>query len=451
MIKLPSQVNKALTLLGEAGFEAYAVGGCIRDCLMGKFPSDYDVTTSALPRETESVFSSYKVIETGIKHGTVTVIIDDMPIEITTYRVEGQYFDCRHPGSIRFTRSLREDVARRDFTMNAVAFAPGAGIVDYFGGTEDIEAGVIRCVGNPDRRFKEDALRIMRALRFASVTGFEIEEKTLWAMEDNKKLLQEISAERVRDELVKLLCGRHAEKCIVENADIIGAVIPEILYMKGFRQCNPHHVYDVLTHSAVAVGAVDATPVLRLAALFHDIGKPKCFSLDNEGVGHFFGHASISAELTEKIMSRLKFDNDTKQKVTELVRLHDLQIELSEKAVKRVMNKISPEMFFDLLQLKRADNLAQSPEYRSRQRYYDELESIAKEIIEKEECFSLRDLAIDGNDLITIGFTQGKEIGKVLAMLLEEVIEGRFPNDRKKLINEACRLNKILPKKPDTR
>lgn len=447
MIKLPSQVNKALALLEEAGFEAYAVGGCIRDSLMGEIPLDYDVTTSALPRATERVFSSYKVIETGIKHGTVTVIIDSVPIEITTYRVEGQYFDRRHPGSVCFTKSLREDVARRDFTMNAVAFAPDVGIVDYFGGKKDIEAGVIRCVGNPERRFKEDALRIMRALRFASVTGFEIEEKTLSAMEENKGLLQDISAERVRDELTKLLCGRHAEKCIVENADIIGEVIPEILDMKGFRQCNPHHIHDVLTHSAVAVGAIGATPTLRLATLFHDIGKPKCFSLDSDSVGHFFGHASISAELTEKIMSRLKFDNDTKQKVTELVRLHDLQIESSEKAVKRVLNKISPEMFFDLLQLKRADNLAQSPEYRDRQRYYDELESMAKEIIEKEECFSLRDLAVDGNDLITIGFPQGKEIGKVLAMLLEEVIEGKLSNDREELIKKARYFKQNFAKK----
>lgn len=443
MIKLPSQVNKALTLLEAAGFEAYVVGGCVRDSLMGKAPVDYDVATSALPRETERVFRMYKVIETGIKHGTLTVIIDSMPIEITTYRVEGRYLDCRHPSSVSFTGSLREDMARRDFTMNALAYAPGAGgsgIVDCFGGIEDIEAGVIRCVGSPGRRFKEDALRIMRALRFASVTGFKIEEKTLSAMEKNKDLLRDISAERVREELVKLLCGEYAERCLIESAGIIGAVIPEILDMKGFCQCNPHHIYDVLTHSAVAAGAICPEPSLRLAAFFHDIGKPKCFSVDSDGVGHFFGHGPISARITERIMERLKFDKETRQIVTELIRLHDVQIEPSEKAVRRLMNKISPEMFFSLLQLKRADNLAQSPDYRSRQGYYDELEAIGRSVIEREECYSLRDLAINGNDLIYIGIPQGKEIGEVLSCLLDKVIEGKIVNERAALIEEARRV-----------
>lgn len=430
MIKLPNQVDRALELLEKAGFEAYIVGGCVRDNIMGKIPSDYDITTSALPEEVEKTFSAYRTLETGMKHGTVTVIIDKMPIEITTYRREGKYLDNRHPSHVEFTRSLKEDMARRDFTMNAIAFNHRTGLVDCFGGERDIESRIIRCVGNPDERFKEDALRIMRALRFSSVMGFEIESQTLEAAMNNRELLKNISAERLREELVKLICGSDVRRCLMQSAEILGAVIPELLEMRGFDQKNKHHIYDVLEHTAVAVENIPAEPELRLAALFHDVGKPRCFSVDREGTGHFYNQADIGAELTKDIMSRLKFDNATKETVTELVRLHGVQIENTPKAVKRALNRLSPEMFFNLMKLKRADNLAQNPEYRHRQAYYEELEETAKRIIENEECFSLRDLAIDGNDLIALGFVPGKEMGTILDRLLEAVIMKEVPNEK---------------------
>ncbi len=431
---LPTQVKKALSMLETAGFEGYIVGGCVRDSLMGNTPEDYDITTSALPNETEEIFSSAKIIETGLKHGTITVILDSMPLEITTYRLESTYSDKRHPDSVSFTKSLYEDVARRDFTMNSIAYNQKNGIVDYFGGQEDIKRGIIRCVGDADKRFSEDALRMMRALRFSSVLGFEIEEDTKRAIFKNKELLENVSNERIAAELKKLLCGKDARRIIMEYVEVLGIVIPELLPMRSFEQRNQHHIYDVLEHSAIALENVPPEPELRLAALLHDVGKPRSFRIDDNGVGHFYGHAKLGSEMTGQILRRLRFDNETRILVKTLVEQHDLQIEPTPKAVKRALGRLGQEIFSKLILLKRADNLAQNPLYRDRQGYYDELERIAAAVIASEECFSLKSLALNGSDLIAMGMKPGAEIGEVLAYLLDAVINDAAKNEKEELM-----------------
>ncbi len=436
MIYLPDEVKIALDNITKNGFEAYIVGGCVRDSLLGDVPKDYDITTSAEPSEVKKIFKNYRVIETGIKHGTVTVLIHGVPLEITTFRIDSEYSDNRHPENVTFTKSLEEDTARRDFTMNAIAYDEEHGICDFYGGEEDIKNRIIRCVGDADKRFSEDALRIMRAIRFSSVLGFDIEENTKNAVFRNKELLRNISSERIASEFVKLLCGKNVKNVLIEYIDVIGVVIPEALPMKGFDQKNIHHIYDVLTHTAVAVENTDPEPVLRLAAFFHDIGKPKCFFM-KDGQGHFYGHANIGAEMTEKILSRLKFDNLTKATVTKLVKIHDVQIEENESAVKRSLGKNTPEMFFTLLKIKRADTLAQSPICFSRLEYLDRIEKIANEILNAKSCFSLKDMEIGGNDLIALGVKPGRKMGDILKNLLEEVISGNLPNEKEKLLEFA--------------
>ena len=433
MIHIPDEVKTAISTLAANGFEAYIVGGCVRDSLLGDKPKDYDITTSAEPEEVEKIFSNYRVIETGIKHGTVTVLINKMPLEITTFRIDSDYSDNRHPTNVTFTKSLEEDTARRDFTMNALAYNDERGICDFYGGSEDIKNKIIRCVGDSNQRFNEDALRIMRAIRFSSVLGFKIEDNTKRAIFQNKELLKNISSERIANELVKLLCGENVRKVLLEYIDVLGVVIPELLPMKGFDQRNIHHIYDILEHTAVAVENIEPTPILRLTALFHDIGKPKCFFMKN-GEGHFYGHSEVGAKMTENILSRLKFDNNTKNTVTKLVKIHDVQIEETEAAVKRCMNKHTSEIFFMLLKMKRADTLAQSPICRDRLEYLDRLEKTAREIIAQNACFSLKDLTINGSDLIEMGFKPGREIGVILKNLLDEVIGGKLPNKKEELI-----------------
>ena len=437
--------QSAQTLLNELnqkGFESFVVGGCVRDMLMGIPPHDYDITTSATPDEVKRIFQNYRVIETGLKHGTVTVLLDGEPFEITTYRIESSYTDSRHPDGIRFTRSLTEDLARRDFTVNAIAYNPCVGIVDPFDGRSDIENKILRCVGVPYERFSEDALRILRLLRFASSLGFQIEASTAEAAFRLKEKLLYISAERTQIELCKILCGQGAGKIITEYIDILSVVIPELLPLKQFDQHNPHHIYDILTHTAVTVDSITAEKALRLAALFHDIGKPSVFSLDENGIGHFYSHASVGYQMTEDILSRLKFDNITKNNVVRLVKWHDAQIEANEKSVKRALGKMTPDFFFMLLALKRADNLAQNPTYSHRQEYYNSLESIAKDILARQACFSLKDLAINGNDLLSIGIRPGKSMGLLLKQLLEEVIQEKIPNEKDALLKQAQKIEK---------
>ena len=431
-MQLPVYVHNALSRLTSAGFEAFVVGGCVRDALMGRTPGDYDVTTSALPEETAAVFAGERVIETGLRHGTVTVLLDGNPLEITTFRVDGTYSDARHPDEVSFTRSLREDLARRDFTMNAVAWSPESGLVDPFGGASDIRARVIRCVGDPETRFREDALRILRCLRFAAVLGFSIDAATAAAARENRALLAHISAERVAEELKKLVCGPDVRRVVLEETDVLGAVVPELLPLRGFDQRNPNHCFDILEHAAAVCEAVPPEPVLRLAALLHDLGKPDCFFLGEDGVGHFYGHAQRGAELVEPILRRLRFDNESRERITELVRRHDLRIEPTDKGVARCLRRYGPDFFFQLVQLKKADALAHAPGATRDERVQrsEELERIGRELLARKACFSLRDLAVNGNDLLAEGYAPGPAVGEALNALLDAVTDGQVPNEK---------------------
>ena len=436
MMQLPAQVHSALSRLNAAGFAAYVVGGCVRDLLMGRTPGDYDITTAALPEETAAVFAGERVIETGLQHGTVTVLTDGMPLEITTFRVDGAYSDARHPDAVRFTRSLREDLARRDFTMNAIAWNPESGLADPFGGEADIRAHVIRCVGDPETRFREDALRILRCLRFSAVLGFSIDPATAAAAEANRGLLSRISAERVASDLKKLVCGADARRVILSETDILGTVLPELLPLRGFDQRNPNHCYDILEHCAAVCEAVPPEPAIRMAALLHDVGKPDCFFTDEEGVGHFYGHAGRGAEMVDPILRRLRFDNESRARITELVRRHDMRIEPTEKGVLRALRRFGPEFYFQLVQLKRADALAHAPgpNRDERAERAEALAALGTELLERQACFSLRDLAVDGRDLLAAGFSPGPAVGQALDRLLDAVTDGRVPNEKAALL-----------------
>ena len=429
----PPHVAGVLRRLRDAGHAAYAVGGCVRDCMMGLAPADYDVATSATPEETLRVFAGERVVETGVKHGTVTVLTGGASVEVTTFRVDGAYSDARRPDAVTFTPSLPADLARRDFTVNAMAWDEREDLlIDPYGGAADVERRVIRCVGDPDTRFREDALRILRALRFAAVLDFSIEAETAAALRRNAPLLEKVSAERVNVELCKLLCGRNVRAVLLEYGDVLGVPIPEILPMRGFDQHNPYHIYDVWGHAAAAVESAPPTVVLRLAALLHDIGKPPCFTLD-EGGGHFYGHAKIGAEMADTILRRLRFDTATRERVVMLVREH-CGFELTERAVKRALNRLGPEAYFELSALMRADNLAQSPALRHRQAWIDAMERLGRDILEKETCFSLKDLAVNGDDLIAAGYAPGPALGAALKLLLDAVIDGRAENEKSALL-----------------
>ncbi len=432
-MEIPKKSVTVFQLLGKAGYECFLVGGCVRDMLMGKAPHDIDITTNATPEEIKTVFSDFHTLDIGIKHGTVTVMLEDEPIEITTYRTESSYSDGRHPDKVVFTRNIRDDLSRRDFTSNAIAFSPKVGIVDPFGGRRDIENKLLRCVGTPEERFKEDSLRILRALRFASVLGFDIDEKTEKAMYNCKELISIVSPERIYSEITKLLCGKDAGRILSHYSDILAVAIPEIKAMKGFDQHNFHHIYDVLNHTAKVVDSVYPAVHLRLAALFHDCGKPDCFSLDEKGVGHFYSHASISAHKANEALLRLRCDNATREKVVKLVKIHDSPIEPDSKTVKKKLQKYGEGIFFDLIKLQRADNMGLSPNYLFRQDTYNRLEEIARQIIEENQCFSLKDLAVNGTDMIELGL-KGKDIGNALDFLLKAVMEEKCQNDRESLI-----------------
>ncbi|MBQ6877327.1 MAG: HD domain-containing protein [Oscillospiraceae bacterium] len=435
MMYLPEEAEKVISMLENSGFEAYAVGGCVRDSLLGKKPTDYDVATSAKPEEMKEVFKNEHVIETGIKHGTLTVLVEGKPIETTTFRIDKDYSDNRHPAKVEFTSSLEKDLARRDFTVNALAFGKKTGIIDVFGGISDLEHGIIRAVGNPDTRFGEDALRIMRALRFSSVLGFEIEEKTAASILKNRKLLKNVSSERVFSELTKLLCGKNAAKVLLEHAEVIFEVIPELSMLKGFEQRHFRHHLDAFEHTAVVLKSVPPEPVLRLAALFHDISKPLCITVDSSGTGHFYGHAQKSAEIAETVLKRLKADSETIKTVCELVKRHEDRFEPEPKAVKRLLGKIGPELFEKLLLLMEADEMGKREEFRLPHSEFEKFRKIKMEIIEKNECFSFKNLAVNGADLISIGFKPGPKMGKILETLLGKVIEGEVPNEKEKLIS----------------
>ncbi|MDR0196802.1 MAG: HD domain-containing protein [Oscillospiraceae bacterium] len=427
---LPDHVKKTIALIEANGYEAYVVGGCVRDSLLGLTPEDYDIATSAVPDEVKAALGSLPVYDTGLKHGTVTAVSDGVPIDITTFRVDGDYTDNRRPESVRFTRELRDDLSRRDFTVNAMAYSERTGIIDLFGGKADLENKIIRAVGDARARFGEDGLRILRALRFAAVYGFSLDEETAAAARDLRGLTRKLSGERIARELNKLILGKVSE-IMTRFVGVFAEFIPEIAACEGFSQHSVYHDRDVLTHTLNAVDCAPADKITRLTLLFHDMGKPSAFKLKN-GRGSFKEHAEISAEIARAALSRLKYDNHTAGKVTLLVREHDLPIHSDKKSVKRLLNLFGEETFFRLIDVRIADDTAKAEKYRSRVAEFGAAAETAREVIRGGECFSLKQLAVDGNDINALGYS-GRETGRVLNRLLQAVISGKCENDKNAL------------------
>lgn len=448
-IKIPSGANEIIHTLQDKGYEAYLVGGCVRDSILGRPIHDYDITTSATPDEMMEVFKDKRIIETGLQHGTITIVIDGEPYEVTTYRIDGNYSDSRRPDSVIFTRSLKEDLKRRDFTINAMAYNDEVGLVDPFNGMEDIKYHKIQCVGKPEDRFAEDALRILRAIRFASQLSFVLEPNTDYVLHKMYQNLENISVERINSEFCKIAISSDFCVQMVLYGDVLSLFIHEIKEMFDFPQNNPYHIYDVWNHTVHAVQAYecdceeDLNPIdliTSLAVFFHDIGKPHCYQDGEDGIRHFKGHGRVSADMTDKIMKRLRFDNNTREKVVQLVYYHDATFEVGKKYVKRWLNKIGEEQFRRLLNVRRADVKAQADiNQETRLQKIDNIGYILEEVLQDDECFSLKDLAVNGKDLITIGYKPGKEIGEVLNNLLDLVISGEYINEKEKLLEIAER------------
>lgn len=432
---LPLYVSSIIEILNKNGYEAFVVGGCVRDFLLGITPDDYDVTTNAKPIQIKQCLSDYKVIDTGIEFGTVTVISEGIPVEVTTYRIDGEYNDNRRPENVAFTASLEEDLKRRDFTVNAMAYNPMTGFVDLFNGKDDLKKGIIRAIGNPTERFNEDGLRIMRAIRFASRYDFIIEEKTSEAIHNCRNLLKNIASERIAVELNKLLCGK-CEAVLREYPDVLSVFIPELDKCVGFEQHTKYHNKDVYEHIIATVAAIEPVKHLRLAMLFHDMGKPEYFTMDENGTGHFKGHAIGSCEIAERVLKNLKYDNETTRKVLELIKSHDILIENRENLIKRYLNRYGVDMFRDIIAVHIADDIGKSPEYQDRIETYRDVLLTVEKILDEQLCFSLKDLAVNGNDIKKLGF-KGKNIGAVLNSLLDMVIDGKCKNERKELLDKA--------------
>lgn len=433
-IQLPDKVHKIIETLEAAGYEAYAVGGCVRDSILGREPNDWDITTSAKPEETKSLFA--RTIDTGIKHGTVTIMLDKEGFEVTTYRIDGAYEDSRHPKEVTFTASLEEDLKRRDFTVNAMAYNERTGLVDIFDGLADIEQKMIRCVGNAEERFTEDALRMLRAVRFSAQLGYEIEEETKQAIRRLSPQLSRISAERIQAELVKLVISPHPDYFrTAYETGITKQILPEFDICMETNQNNPHHCYTVGEHILHAMQETMPDKVLRLGMLFHDIGKPQTLSTDDKGITHNKGHAELGEKMTKKILRRLKFDNDTIDKVSKIVLYHDQEVGLTPSGVRRALNRMGEDIFAMLFEVQYADILAQSDYLRE-----EKLQKLAykKEIYEgicqRKECLNLKDLAVTGSDLIAFGIPAGRQIGVILNDLLDIVLEEPARNTREELL-----------------
>lgn len=433
-IELPDHVKFILHTLEENGYEGYAVGGCVRDALLGRDPQDWDITTNAKPLQVKALFR--RTIDTGLQHGTVTIMLDHTGYEVTTYRIDGEYEDGRHPKAVSFTGNLSDDLMRRDFTINAMAYNETEGLVDLFGGREDLEKGVIRCVGEPKERFTEDALRMMRAIRFSAQLGFEIEAHTLEAIRELAPTIQKISAERIQTELLKTLTSAHPDDVrIFYETGLSSYFLPELDHMMETKQNNPHHCYSVGEHTLHSLTQVPPDKVLRLAMLLHDVAKPLCKTTDEAGVDHFHGHPAQGAEIARKILRRLKLDNDTIARVTQLIRWHDDNPPLTERNVRRAICRVGIAQYPDLFAVKRADIRAQSDYQKAEKlRYVDDYEAVYAQILEKKQCLSIKDLAVDGSDLLAAGVPQGKAVGEKLHALLELVLEQPECNTRAYLL-----------------
>ena len=435
---IPDYVNSILFRLRQAGCKAYAVGGCVRDILQGTTPHDWDVCTSALPEEIERVFPDLPRIDTGKKHGTITVILAHTAVEITTFRADGAYLDHRHPAAVTFLPDLEGDLSRRDFTVNAMALGEDERPIDLFGGQKDLSDRVIRTVGNPVERFREDGLRILRGLRFASRLDFEIEPETARAMIEERTLLDNISAERIFSELKGILVGPGAGRILREFAPVLFTILPELAPMEGFEQHSPYHDSDVWEHTLRAFEASPPDPVYRLALLFHDCGKPDCFTRDETGRGHFYGHPHRSRELTEEALRRLKCDNDTLNRVLYLVEKHDTWLPDTEKNMRRLLLHEEPAAVRDLLVVERCDALAHAPAARETAvANVDKWSALLERVLAQKPCLSVKDLAVDGNDLLQLGMEPGPRMGRLLNEMLEQVAEGTLENDQAALLAYA--------------
>lgn len=444
-ITLPKQVKKIIETLEQAGYEAYAVGGCIRDSVLGRKPNDWDITTSARPMETKALFR--RTVDTGLKHGTVTVLMDGEGYEVTTYRIDGEYEDGRHPKEVLFTSDLVEDLRRRDFTINAMAYNEKDGMVDSFDGMGDMERRIIRCVGDAGERFTEDALRILRAVRFSAQLGFSIEEKTREAVMRLAGNLAKISAERIQTEMIKLLVSPHPEELRTAwETGITAVILPEFDVLMETEQNTPHHRYTVGEHTLHALENVREDKVLRLAVLFHDMGKPQVRTVDETGRDHFKGHPVNSERIAEEVLHRWRLDNDTLNKVKRLVKYHDLRPALNQKSVRRMICRVGEDMFPMLLEVQRADILAQSS-YGQEEKLHDldEVNRIYHEILEECQCLSIKDLAVGGRELIADGMKPGKELGQMLALLLDHVLEEPQHNTKEYLLDYSRRLRDTSP------
>lgn len=453
-IQMPEDVKYILEKLNSAGYEAYAVGGCVRDSILGRIPDDWDITTSAKPEETKALFS--RTIDTGIQHGTVTVMCNHVGYEVTTYRIDGEYEDSRHPKEVIFTSDLLEDLKRRDFTINAMAYnhlkdeesvnssdetenyeqTKNTGLVDAFGGIEDIENKIIRCVGNPIHRFEEDALRMMRAVRFSAQLGYEIEEETRNAITVLAGNLANISAERIQVELVKLLVSNHPDYLrTAYETGMTKIFFPEFDKAMETRQNNPHHRYTVGEHMLHSLKHVRNDKVLRLTMILHDIAKPDTLQTDEDGIDHFYGHCDVGEEMARKILRRLRFDNDTIGKVCKLVKFHDQKLSLEPEKLRKSIVKIGPELFPLLLEVKEADMLAQSTYKREeKQKELEDVRGVYQQILDAEDCLTLKNLAVTGRDLIEQGMKPGKELGETLQKLFEYVLEHPEKNTKEDLL-----------------
>ncbi|MBQ4365116.1 MAG: tRNA nucleotidyltransferase [Clostridia bacterium] len=433
MQSLPREGLFVLERLEQRGFESWFVGGVVRDLLRGAEAHDSDLASAATPQDVIAAFPDDPVLTTGARHGTVTVVVDHVPVEVTTFRTETTYADSRHPDEVRFASKLEDDLSRRDFTVNAMALHPTRGLVDLFGGREDLRRGVIRCVGDPAERFREDALRILRALRFASKLSFCLDAATADAARRGKGSLSLLSRERVQSECTGLLCGENVRQVIVSYYDILSQPFPFLSAMAGFDQHNEHHCFDLLGHTAAVVGAIAPVPRLRLAALLHDCEKPACFSLDADGVGHFYGHASRGAKTAETLLRGLKYDNATLARVPLLVKWHDAPLEETPRMLKRRLNQMGEDALRDLLALQRADTLGLAPRYHDRLAHFDRLEAMLDEVLAQDACFSVKKLAVSGNDLKELGL-RGREIGQAQRRLVDAVIDEKVKNEKDALL-----------------
>mgnify|MGYP002732270153 CR=1 FL=1 len=433
-ITVPKPVRALLLQLNAAGFSAYAVGGCVRDSLCGRTPKDWDICTAALPEQTAACFAEERTVFSGAKYGTVTVISENTPYEITTFRAEGGYSDRRHPDAVAFLQELNADLARRDFTVNAMAADASGAVLDPFGGAADLKAGILRCVGDPAARFSEDALRILRALRFSARFDFTVELNTAQALHDCRELLREVAPERFSRELNGLLCGEGAVRVLRTFSDVLCVIVPELAPCLGFRQWNYHHRYDVWEHTLRTVASIPPQPLLRLAALLHDIGKPCCFAFDKNLRGHFYDHAAVGAAMSEVCLRRLRYDAQTTQQVRALIAAHGFSLSpLTDKRMKHLLSRYGEQTLRGLLLLRRADATATgTSDLTHLSEKLDAAEALLCRILARRDCFTLAQLAISGKDLMQLGVPQGRQVGALLNALLDAVLDGRAEN------TEAC-------------